>query len=143
MKEKLTPKQEKFCLVYVELGNASEAYRQAYNSRKMKPATINKKSYELLQNGQITARIEQFQAEARERHEETVDDLVRELNEALQAARDVQNPMAMCKAIMDKAKLLGFLTTKQEHRITGGVDGQITLAELLAGGLDDDTVMLS
>ena len=29
--KKLTPKQEKFCQLYVELGNASDAYRQAYN----------------------------------------------------------------------------------------------------------------
>ena len=27
---KLTPKQEKFCQVFIETGNASEAYRQAY-----------------------------------------------------------------------------------------------------------------
>jgi len=29
--KKLTPKQEKFANLYVELGNASEAYRQAYD----------------------------------------------------------------------------------------------------------------
>ena len=30
----LTPKQEKFCQKYIEMGNASEAYRQAYNASK-------------------------------------------------------------------------------------------------------------
>jgi len=34
---KLTIKQEKFCNLYIELGNASEAYRQSYNCEKMKP----------------------------------------------------------------------------------------------------------
>ena len=31
----LTPKQEKFCQLYIELGNASEAYRQSYDCSKM------------------------------------------------------------------------------------------------------------
>ena len=28
----LTQKQENFCLAYIETGNASEAYRKAYNA---------------------------------------------------------------------------------------------------------------
>lgn len=55
--EGLTIKQEKFCLLYVETGNASEAYRKAYNAAKMKPETVNRKAFDLLQNGKITARI--------------------------------------------------------------------------------------
>ena len=35
----LTPKQEAFCLAYMETGNASEAYRRAYDADNMKPAT--------------------------------------------------------------------------------------------------------
>ena len=37
---KLTPKQERFCQVYIETGNASEAYRAAYNAEKMKPESV-------------------------------------------------------------------------------------------------------
>ena len=44
---KLTIKQEKFCNLYIELGNASEAYRQSYNCEKMKPESVNNKAYEL------------------------------------------------------------------------------------------------
>ncbi|EPZ98572.1 terminase small subunit, partial [Glaesserella parasuis] len=40
----LTPKQEKFCQLYIELGNASEAYRQAYDCSKMSNETINTKA---------------------------------------------------------------------------------------------------
>ena len=38
---KLTPKQENFCLAYLETSNASEAYRRAYDSENMKPESIN------------------------------------------------------------------------------------------------------
>lgn len=54
---KLTAKQEKFCLAYLETGNASEAYRQAYNAENMKPETINRKAKDLIDNGKIAARL--------------------------------------------------------------------------------------
>jgi phage terminase small subunit len=57
MKNQLTPKQETFCLAYLETGNASEAYRRAYNANKMKPATINRNAKALLDNNKIAARI--------------------------------------------------------------------------------------
>ena len=36
----MTPKQEQFARLDVETGNASEAYRQAYNADNMKPETV-------------------------------------------------------------------------------------------------------
>jgi phage terminase small subunit len=42
----LTQRQEKFCLAYIETGNASESYRRAYNAENMKPVTINRKAKE-------------------------------------------------------------------------------------------------
>lgn len=61
---KLTLKQEKFCLVYLKTGNASEAYRQAYIAKNMKPATINRKAKELLDNGKIAARMKELNSKA-------------------------------------------------------------------------------
>ncbi len=57
----LTIKQEKFCQEYIKCGNASEAYRKSYNASKMKNKTINRKALELLENGMITARINELQ----------------------------------------------------------------------------------
>lgn len=53
----LTPKQEKFCHAYLKAGNASEAYRLAYDAEKMKPETINRTAKELLDNPKIAARL--------------------------------------------------------------------------------------
>ena len=53
----LTPKQENFCLAYLETGNASEAYRRSYDAENMKPATIHSRAYELLDNSAIAARL--------------------------------------------------------------------------------------
>ena len=60
----LTQKQENFCLAYIKTGNASEAYRQAYNAEKMKDTTITSKAYELMKNGDVTARISKLKLKA-------------------------------------------------------------------------------
>ncbi|UXN38139.1 terminase small subunit [Avibacterium paragallinarum] len=83
MTEKLTPKQEKFCQLYLELGNASEAYRQAYNAEKMKPETINTKASELLHNGKIAERVSELRQLHQERHCLTVDKIIFDLQDYL------------------------------------------------------------
>lgn len=58
----LTVKQEKFVRKYLECGNASEAYRYAYDSARMKEETVNNAAYKLLQKGEIRARLEHLKA---------------------------------------------------------------------------------
>ena len=56
----LTPKQEAFAVEYVGTGNASEAYRRAYNATNMKRDTIHSRASELLKHGGIAARVAQL-----------------------------------------------------------------------------------
>ncbi len=75
----LSPKQESFCLAYIETANASEAYRRSYDAGKMKPSTINENASRLLARDAIRARLEELRAGHRKRHEVTVDRIVAEL----------------------------------------------------------------
>lgn len=113
----LTPKQEAFCLAYVETGNASEAYRRSYAAGNMKPEVVAVKASELLKNGKVAVRVEELQDSLVKRHEITVDDLIAELEEARKAAFAAQTPQtsAAVAATMGKAKLLGYLKDKVEH----------------------------
>lgn len=106
----LTPKQEKFCKVYRETGNASEAYRQSYDAENMNPNTINRRAFDVLENGKIKARLSELGAATAKRHAITVDDLLAELEEARQAALGCESPQsaAAVGATMGKAKLLGM-----------------------------------
>lgn len=104
----LTPKQEEFCQKYIELGNASKAYREVYSTQGMKPETVNRKAKELMDNGKITARIAELQEQHTERHKITVDDLLAELEEARELAKTKENAGAMITATLGKAKLLGL-----------------------------------
>ena len=56
----LTPKQEAFCLVYLKTGNASEAYRQAYNAANMKPESINVNASKLLASAKVALRLSEL-----------------------------------------------------------------------------------
>lgn len=127
MTQTLTIKQETFCFAYVETGNASEAYRQAYDASGMKPATINRKAKALLDNEKIAAKIAELRAKAAARNEITVDDLVDELEYARNQAFGQGTPQvsAAVTATMGKAKLLGLISDKTE--ITGKHGGPIQI----------------
>ncbi|MFC4924723.1 terminase small subunit [Delftia deserti] len=130
----LTIKQEAFALAYVETGNASEAYRRSYNAENMKPAVIAVKASELLANGNVAVRVAALQASHVERHEITVSDLIRELEEARVAASTSEKPKAaaMVAATMGKAKLLGLVTDRQElSGKYGGPVETVTRVELV------------
>ncbi len=125
---KLTPKQEAFCLAYMETGNASEAYRRAYDAAAMSPVTINRSAKELLDNRKITARVSDLRMAAVKRNEVTVDDLLIELEEARKTALTAPTPQsgAAVSATMGKAKLLGFGTDKLH------VMGELTIGSILS-----------
>lgn len=76
----LTPKQEAFCNHYIETGNATEAYRRAFCCDKMKPATINRKAFETLNHGKITARIQELQNEAKNKFDLSKERILAELS---------------------------------------------------------------
>lgn len=58
----LTIKQQKFVQEYILTGNASRAYKLAYNTSGMKPATINRKAKECLDHGKISAIIRRLRS---------------------------------------------------------------------------------
>ena len=116
-KIKLTPKQEAFCYGYIETGNASGAYRAAYNAEKMKPESVAVQAAKMLVSPKIALKIDALRAELRQRHEITVDDLVAELEEARKMAFETEKAAAAVQATMGKAKLLGLVIEKQETNV--------------------------
>ena len=126
----LSPKQEGFCLSYIETGNASEAYRRNYKTENMKPATINRKAKALIDNGKIKARLAELQKIHQERHNITIDSLTDRLTAAEQQGLANNNPSAAVSAIMGIAKLHGLITDKQKV----DVNGKLNVVELLQQG---------
>ena len=115
MADKLTPKQEAFVLAYIETGNASEAYRRAYNAENMSEKVIHNKASDLLKRGDIRVRIEALQKHHQQRHAVTVDSLTNKLIEDRELAHKNEQASAAIAATMGKAKLHGLLKDKIEH----------------------------
>lgn len=64
---KLTEKQERFCNYYLDCdGNASEAYRMAYDASKMQPETIWSNASRMLASNKVAARIDELRSERAE-----------------------------------------------------------------------------
>jgi len=78
--KKLTLKQENFCLAYIETGNASEAYRRAYDVSKMKPASINRMAKDVIDNINISSRIAELRKPILDKHNITQERVIAELS---------------------------------------------------------------
>lgn len=64
---RLTEKQERFCQFYLDTdGNASEAYRMAYDASNMQPETVWSNASRLMDNSKVEARIAEIRAERAE-----------------------------------------------------------------------------
>lgn len=119
----LTQAQDNFARVYVETGNASEAYRQAYpKSLKWKPESVAVRGSVLLTDANVVQRVEELKQTVAKRHAVTVDSLIAELEEARTVALSAETPQtsAAVSATMGKAKLCGLDKQVVEH--TGNVN---------------------
>lgn len=121
----LTQKQEAFCIAYMETGNASEAYRRAYDTSNMNSASVNRAAKDVIDNPKITARLTELREPIIKKAQITVEDLIRELEEARTVAMTCETPQssAAIAATMGKAKLLGL--DKQVVELTGKNGGAI------------------
>lgn len=126
----LTPKQDNFCRLYIELGNASEAYRQAYDAEDSNDNVVSVNASRLLNDTKISLRLKQIRDEHMRRHSLTVGDLLAELEEARQAALGAENPQssAAVAATMGKAKILGMDKQVIDHQSS---DGSMSVGALL------------
>lgn len=110
----LTPQQELFCQKYIECKcNASEAYRRAYNCEKSGDNTIWVNASRLLNETKVTLRIQELQAEAAKRSQFTVDDAIREYNEARLIAAAENQAAPMISATKAKCELFGLDAPKK------------------------------
>lgn len=130
----LTGKQEKFAQAFVETGDASEAFRRAYDASNMNANSVNRKAHEAKNHVKISARIDQLRSKVAKRHNVTVDSLVAELEQIKQIALRAETPQssAAVAAVMGKAKLTGL--DKQLVELSGIIN--VTLSNSQRAALD-------
>jgi len=114
---KLTNKQQAFCEHYVSNGfNATQAAISAGYSEK----TAGSIGGENLQKPEIVQEIAKFQARVADKAEITALDLVAELEEARELAKEQGQGSVLVSATMGKAKLLGLEQNILQHQGANG-----------------------
>lgn len=110
----LTPKQEAFCRAYIENGgNASAAYRSAYDASGMVENTINIEAHRLLNHPKIAPRLEESRAKIAEKLDITVETLTRMLIEDRELARTNNDAGNAVKAVDALGRLHGLVIEKK------------------------------
>lgn len=114
----LTAKQEKFCQGVAKGLTYSDAYREAYDAENMKAEVIQNKASDLMKRDDIRVRVDELRKRALKRYDLTVDDIISELEEAREIAKETKTSAAMVSASMGKAKLLGMVVDNVSARIS-------------------------
>ena len=133
MSSELKPKQEKFAQIYVECGNASEAYRKAYNS-KAKYESVNVAASKLLADSKVSLRVKELREELEEKSLWSRLDSVRILSEIANGADPEGKTSDRVNAIKALNAMHGFDAPRKVDVTTKGDSLNMTLAERLSGG---------
>lgn len=131
MSPQLNPKQEKFCQLYVDLGNASEAYRQAYNSTA-KPESVHVNASKLLSDAKVSLRVKQLQDELSEALLWSRVDSLKVLSEIAKGDDEEAKPSDKVNAVKVINSMNGWDKQVIEQTTTHQIEE--SLAERLTGG---------
>lgn len=123
---KLTEKQERFCLAYIETGVAAEAYRTAYSPKTMSKNAIKVESCRMLAMLKIKARIEELRAPAAKAAKITLESHLKDLEKLRNKADDAKDYGAAIRAEVARGKAAGLYVERIDLTLTG------SLAERLA-----------
>lgn len=121
--KKLTIKQEKFCNKYLECGNASEAYRFAYECSRMTDKQIWEEASKLLSSPKVAQRIDYLKSHLAEAAGISALQIIREHQKiAFSDATRIRNGWMSLKdfeALTDEEKAcIKSVETKQTKRVT-------------------------
>jgi phage terminase small subunit len=122
-KASLTIKQEKFCNKYLECGNASEAYRYAYDCSKMSDNSVWCNASQLLADTKVAQRLEYLKSHLAEASGITALQIIREHQKiAFSDATRIRNGWMSLKEFEsltdDEKACIRSVETKQTKRTT-------------------------
>lgn len=140
--KRLTEKQERFCNYYLDCdGNASEAYRMAYDASKMQPETIWSNASRMLASNKVAARIDELRAQRaeaskvnREKVEKVLMDIVMMdpndlyIVDPVTSRIKLKSPNQMPKRVRNAMKKI----SNDKGKVSYEFNGKVEAAKLLA-----------
>jgi phage terminase small subunit len=128
---KLSEQQEKFCRNIVEGMNQGDAYREAgYKCASDEAAWAN--ASRLISNDKVAIKIAELRGNASERAEVTLQWLIEQAQDVLEAAMTDSSHAAAISAIKELGVLTGERVEKRQNENTNRDASEYSRAELLA-----------
>lgn len=115
---KLTSKQEAFCAAFIEVRDASAAYRRTYDASKMTAKSVNESASRLLKNVKVAARVSELSRVVVEDTLLTVESHLARLKNLSEAAESEGKYAAAVTAEMARGKVQGFYIDKIQAEVT-------------------------
>ena len=109
MADGLNPKQEKFCQLYAETGNATQSHKDAGYGENMSDKTRNEKASLMVKQGKIQTRLAELAAHHQQRHDITVDSITQDYLDDRGHARTAEQHAVAIGATEKLAKLHGLI----------------------------------
>lgn len=136
---KLTPKQENFCLEFIQCGNAAEAYRRAYSAEKMKPETVRNNAYKLLCDNDISTMVESLRNQAAQKAMVTLESHLADLARLRDLAEEDGQFSAAITAEISRGKAVGLYTERLKQEVSGPNGGAVqTSSEIVVRFVEAD-----
>ena len=110
----LTLKQAAFVREYLDIGNASEAYRRAYDASGMQPKAIHVEASRLLDNPKVALSVAELQREAAVAAGLSLEYVLVNLGQNAEDARAGGHYAASNRALELMAKYLGLFSGRRE-----------------------------
>ena len=119
----LTPQQEAFCLAMTdpETKNASDAYRKAYNCASWNPATVNRRAFDMMEDGKIQARIKELRDAAAAPVKLDLTSHLQRLDDLSHKAEEAEQYSAAIAAEVSRGKAAGLYVEKIQADIRSRV----------------------
>lgn len=131
----LTPKQEAFCIAYLEEGNASAAYRKAYDCEGSAPSTVWVNAHKTLHNAKVAQRLKELKAPVIEAARCTFEGHLTTMAKLRDLAAEATQYSAAIKAEENRGKVAGLY--KDQIDMTSS-DGSMKPTEIVFIGLDEE-----
>ena len=110
----LTPKKNKFAEEFIKCGNQSEAYRRAYNCKNMKPETVTEAASKLMQDYDVSTRVQELQKKVEKKNVLSAQQLQEELTRYILDEKEEE--CIVIEANSDKSSTARKMTKKVQPK---------------------------
>jgi len=117
--EKLTQKQEAFVQAYLKSGNATDAYKRAYNCNAMSDEAIHVEGCRLIKNPKVALRLQRVAEKVEKKAVLTLEEHMNELHALKEMGKQNGQISAAIKAEELRGKLMRFYVEQVEHGEAG------------------------